>query len=136
MVKNWIVYKLSVGRPVHYPEIFEFLDKEFNINSQTQDKFPEIVQRIYNAIFVSLCKVSLKRTNRPGKNSHWIKDLSLQDQQKLSANYFKMKAVPLGPKRVKLSNHHNEKHECSEQKNDSKKLDEIIVHRRIKFKYR
>ena len=72
-VKNWIVFKLNQGNPVHYPEIFEFLDREFNINSVTQDKFPEIVQRIYNAIFVSLCKVSLKRTNRPGKNSHWIK---------------------------------------------------------------
>ena len=93
-VKNWIVFKLNQGNPVHYPEIFEFLDREFNINAATQDKFPEIVQRIYNAIFVSLCKVSLKRTNRPGKNSHWIKDLSIRDQQEISANHFKMKTVP------------------------------------------
>ena len=32
MIKNWIVFKLSIGRPVHYPEIFQFLDQEFNIN--------------------------------------------------------------------------------------------------------
>ena len=43
MIKNWIVYKLSVGRPVNYPEIFQLLDQEFNMNPQTQDKFPEIV---------------------------------------------------------------------------------------------
>ena len=126
MIKNWIVYKLSVGRPVHYQEIFDFLDKEFNINSQTQDKFPEIVQRIYNAIFVSLCKVSLKRTNRPGKNSDWIKDLSIRDQQEISSNYFKMKTVPRGPKRVKLSNHYNLKHNNTGKEEVSKKINETI----------
>ena len=52
---------------------------EFDINPQTKEKFAEIVQRIYNATFVSLRKVSLKRTNRPGKNSNWVKDLNIQD---------------------------------------------------------
>ena len=61
----------------------------------------------YNAIFVSLCKVSLKRTNCPGKNSHWVKDLNIQDQKDLSTYYCKMKKVPLGSKRDKLSNHHD-----------------------------
>ena len=42
-----------------------------------------------------------------------------------------MKTFPLGPKRVKLSNHHSEKHEYSEQKNDSRKLDETIVHKEL-----
>ena len=65
------------------------------------------MQRIYNAIFISLCRVSLKRTKRPGKNSHWVKDLNIQDQKDLSSYYCKMKKVPLGPKRVKLSNHHD-----------------------------
>ena len=77
-IKNWIVFKLHQGRPVHYLEIFHHLDKEFNMNPQTQEKFAEIVQRIFKAIFVSLCKVSLKRTNCPGKNSYWVKDLNIQ----------------------------------------------------------
>ena len=46
IIKKWIVFKLCQGRPVHYPEIFHYLDKEFNINPQTQEKFAEIVQRI------------------------------------------------------------------------------------------
>ena len=74
-------------------EIFDYLDKEFNTNSQTQEKFAKIMQRTYNAIFVSLCKVSLKRTNCPGKNSHWIKDFNVQDQKELSTYYHKMKKV-------------------------------------------
>ena len=57
-IKNWILFKLCQGRPVHYPERSDYLDQEFNINPQTQEKFAEIVQRIYNAIFVSLYKVS------------------------------------------------------------------------------
>ena len=60
---------------------------EFNINPQTQEKFAEIVHRIYNAIFVSLCKVLIKRTIRPGKTSHWVKDLNSQDQKDLSTYY-------------------------------------------------
>ena len=126
MVKNWIVFKLSLGRPVHYPEIFHFLQQEFNINPLTQEKFPEIVQRIYNAIFVSLCKVSLKRTNRPGKNSHWIKDLSIRDQQEILANYFKMKTVPRGPKRVKLSNHYDARYNNTEKEEGLNKINENI----------
>ena len=69
-IKNWIVFNLCQGRPLHYPEIFDYLDKEFNRNPQTQEKFAEMVQRIYNAIFVSLFEVSLKRKSCPGKNSH------------------------------------------------------------------
>ena len=79
VIKNWIVFKLRQGRLLHYPEKYHYLDKEFYINSQTQEKFAEIMQRIYNAIFVSLRKVLLKRTNRPGKSSHWVKDLNIQD---------------------------------------------------------
>ena len=102
-IKNWIVFKLCQVRPVHYPEIFDHLHKEFNINPQTQEKFAEIVQRIYNAIFISSCKVSLKRRNRPGKNSHGEKDLNIHDQKELSVYYHKMKKVRLGLKKVKLS---------------------------------
>ena len=78
---------MTVGRPVHYPEMFEFLDLEFNIYSQTQDMFPEIVQKTDNAIFVGLCKVSLNRTNRPGKNSHWVKDIKVFNTNK---NYWQI----------------------------------------------
>ena len=49
-IKNWIVIKLRQGRPVDYPKIFHYLDKEFDINPQTQEKFAEIVQRLNNAI--------------------------------------------------------------------------------------
>ena len=37
-IKNWIIFKLCQGRSVHYRERFHYLDKEFNINPQTQDK--------------------------------------------------------------------------------------------------
>ena len=84
-----------------------YLDKEFDINPQTQEKFAEIVLKIYKAIFVSLCKDLLKRTNRPGKNPHWVKDLNIQDHKDLSSYYSKMRKVPLGTKRVKLSNNHD-----------------------------
>ena len=66
-ITNWIVFKFCQARPVHYPEVFDYLDTEFNINPWTQEKFAELVQRIYNAIFVSSCKISLKQTNLPEK---------------------------------------------------------------------
>ena len=31
-IKNWFVFKLHQGRPVQYSEMFDYLDKEFNIN--------------------------------------------------------------------------------------------------------
>ena len=92
-IKNWIVFKLCHGRSLHFPEIFHYLDKEVDINPQTQENFAEIVQRIYNVIFVCLCKVSLKRISCPGKNSHWVKDLNIQDQKELSSYCYKMKKV-------------------------------------------
>ena len=45
--------------------------------------------------------------NRPGKNTHWVKDLNIQDQKDLSSYYCKTKKVPLDPKRFKLSYHHD-----------------------------
>ena len=45
-IKKWIALKLYQGRPVHYPEIFDYLDREFNINPQTREKFAEILKRI------------------------------------------------------------------------------------------
>ena len=75
----------------------------FNITQWNEPKFPEIVQRIYNAIFVSVCQICLTRTKRPGKSSTWINDLNHQHQKELSKIVGKMQVVQLGPKRVKLS---------------------------------
>ena len=48
--------------------------KKYSIISKitpwNEQKFPEIVQRINNAIFVSVCQKDLTRTKRPGKNLH------------------------------------------------------------------
>ena len=66
-------------------------------------KFPKIVQRIYNAIFVSDFQICRTRTKRPGKNSTRHDDLNTEHQKELSKVVHKMEVVPLGPKRVKLS---------------------------------
>ena len=36
-IKNWILFKLCQRRQFHYPEIFAYLDRKFNINPQTQE---------------------------------------------------------------------------------------------------
>ena len=43
MTKNWIVFNFCQGRLVHYLDIFHYLDKEFDLNPQTQKKFAERV---------------------------------------------------------------------------------------------
>ena len=103
VVKNWIVQKSKHNQAVKYEEIFYFLDVMLNITQWNKLKFPEIVQRIYNTIFVSVCQICLTRTKRPGKNSTWINDLYHEHQKELSKVVDKMQVVPLGPKRVKLS---------------------------------
>ena len=52
----------------------------FNITPWNEQKFPEIVQRIYHAIFVSVCQICLTRMKRPGKNSTWINDLNHENK--------------------------------------------------------
>ena len=91
----------------------------FNITPWNEPKFPEIVQQIYNVIFVSVCQICLTRTNRPGKNSTWINDINHQHQNELSRVVDKMQVVPLGPKRVKLS-------ECIDYKNSWKHVEHIV----------
>ena len=46
------------NQAVKNEEMFYFLDVMFNITLWNVQKFPEIVQRIYNAIFVSIYKYS------------------------------------------------------------------------------
>ena len=75
----------------------------FNIKPWTEQKFPEIVQRIYNAIFVSVCLICLTRTKRPGENSTWINKLNTEHQKEQSKVVDKMEVLPLDQKRVKLS---------------------------------
>ena len=53
----------------------------FNIKPWTEQKFPEIVQRIYNAIFVSACQICITRTKRPGENPPWSNDLNHEHQK-------------------------------------------------------
>ena len=59
-----------------YEDIFYYVDVMLNITQWNEPKFPEIGQRIYNAIFVSVCQICLTRKKRPGKNSTWINDLN------------------------------------------------------------
>ena len=66
-IKNWIVQKRKHNRAVKYEEIFYYLDVMFNITQWNEPKFPEIVQRIYNTIFVSACQICLTRTKTPEK---------------------------------------------------------------------
>ena len=66
-------------------------------------KYAELVQRIYNAIFTGIFKVSLQRKNKPGRNSTWISDLSINNQQQISQNINYMDCVPQGQKRVQPS---------------------------------
>ena len=55
ITKNWITQKRIRNRAVKYKEIFYFLEVMFNITPWTEEKFPAIVQRIYNALFLSVC---------------------------------------------------------------------------------
>ena len=78
-------------------------------------------------MFVSVCQIYLTRTKRPGKNSTWIKDLSYEHQKDLSKVVNKMQVIPLGPKRVKLSENNNYKsnwqdiqHKVNNQQEDTK----------------
>ena len=91
----------------------------FNITPWNEPKFPEMVQQIYNAVFVSVCQICLTRTNRPGKNSTRINDLNHQHQKELSRVVDKMQVVPLGSKRVKLS-------ECIDHKNSWKHVEHRV----------
>ena len=75
----------------------------FDITPWNEQKDSEIAQRIYNAIFVSVCQICLIRTKRPGQNSTWINDLNHEHQKEFSKVFDKIQVVPLGPKRFKLS---------------------------------
>ena len=52
-----------------------------NITPWTEEKFPEIVQSIYNAIFINVCQIYVKRTKTPGEISTMINDLNHKDSQ-------------------------------------------------------
>ena len=66
----------------------------FNITPWNEQKFSEIVQRINNALFVSVCQICPTRTKRPGKNSTWINDLNREHQKDLSKIVHKTQVVP------------------------------------------
>ena len=75
----------------------------FNITLWTEQKFPEIIEKIYNAIFISVCQIYPTRMRRSGENSTWINDLFPEYQKEMSKVVNRMKIISLGPKRVKLS---------------------------------
>ena len=82
LIKNLIVQKRKHNRVVKYEEILYFLDVMLNITPWNEPKFPEKVEIIYNAIFVSVCQICLTRTKRPGKKSAWINDLNHKHKKK------------------------------------------------------
>ena len=61
------------------------------------------MQCIYNTIFTGVYKVYLQRKNKPGKNSTWISDLSIDNQKQICQNMNHMDSVPQGWKRVQPS---------------------------------
>ena len=62
LIKNWFVQKRKHNCAVKYQEIFYYLDVMLNITPWNEPKSPEIVQQIYNSIFVSVCQICLTRT--------------------------------------------------------------------------
>ena len=83
VTRNWIIQKRKHNQGVEFEEIFYFLDVMLNNTPWNKQNFSEIVQRIYNAVFVSVCQICLTRINRPGKNSIWINDSSHEHQKEL-----------------------------------------------------
>ena len=81
------------------------------------------MQRIYIAIFVSLCKVSFKKKQIILERI--CIGLNIQDQKDLSSYYCKLKKVPLGPKRVKPSNHHDGIHDYGLKEKEEYKFYDI-----------
>ena len=93
IINNWIVQKRKYNRVVKYEERFYFLDIMFNITPWNEQKFPEIVQRIYNAIFVQ-CLLNMSNMNKKtGKKSTWINDLNHEHKKELSKVVDKMQIV-------------------------------------------
>ena len=53
-------------------------------NQELFYEYVELMKRIYNAIFTRVCKVSIQRKYKPGRNCTWISDLSVDNQKQLS----------------------------------------------------
>ena len=66
------------------------------ITQWNEQKFPEIVQRIYNAIFVNAFQICLIRTKKIGESSTRIHNLNHEHQKELSKIVNKMQVFPLG----------------------------------------
>ena len=92
IIKNQIVQKRKHNQVVKYEDIFY------------EPKFREIVQRIYNAIFVSVCQICLTRTKRPGKNSTWINDLNHEHQKNYQRQSTKCKLFHLALRELNSQN--------------------------------
>ena len=62
---------------------------------------------------------------RPGRNSTWINDLNDEDKKQIYKVQDKMKMVPLGSKRVKLSEVNNYKSKQKERKDKMKLIPQV-----------
>ena len=75
---RWIVYKYQRENQFHAIDFFSLkrevvLTQSWNIQT--------LVQWIFNAIFTSVCKISLERKNKPERNCTWISDLSIENKK-------------------------------------------------------
>ena len=105
----------------------------FKITPLNEQKFPEIVQRIYNAKLISVCQICLTRTRRLGKKSTRYSDLNHKHKEELPRIVHKMQVVPFGSKRVKLSEIYNFKSNWQhvQHKVNNKREDTIVNDQRV-----
>ena len=64
VIRERIVQKRKHNRAVKYEDMFYFLNVMLNISLWNEPKFPEIVQQIYNTLFVGVCLICLTRTKK------------------------------------------------------------------------
>ena len=76
-IARWIIDKHRKSKPISYKKIY--LQETHGITRNSNIKYIELVQHIYIAIVTGVCKASLQRKNKPGRNSTCISDLSIDN---------------------------------------------------------
>ena len=71
IIMNWIVQKQKYNKVVINKESFYYLEVMFHI-IWSEEKFPDLVQKIDNTTYASICEISLTGTKRPGKILYYI----------------------------------------------------------------
>ena len=67
-IARWIINKHKKGKSISYEIILFYLENTHGITRNSNNKYAEIVQRMYNSIFTGVCKISLQRKNKPERN--------------------------------------------------------------------